>query len=110
MDKYKKVNIDQIFGYSGSEKFGTMELEVYEKKINDMTKIDLQMHSSKVGVVPRDNTTLMRRELLKAFNHHVVDYTVPKNEPKKRGRKKKQDAKAMAQIASLLKEAGAVNV
>ena len=42
-----------------------------------MNKSDLQTHATKVGLVPVDDMTLLRKRLTKEFEKHVAAYRIP---------------------------------
>lgn len=66
----KPVTLDQIWGDTGKNKYGTLLLEEYEQKLNDYNKSDLQSHAVKVGLVPIDN----RENLVKRLKQEFVKY------------------------------------
>jgi hypothetical protein len=105
-EKYQPVTMNQVLGDSGVRKYGTLDSDAYEKRVKEMNKAELQIHATKMGVIPRDNIPLMRRELVKEFKRYANQYQTPKPEQNKRGRKRKMDPK----ILSILKEAGATYV
>jgi hypothetical protein len=73
----KKLYLSQIFGDKGQSRFGTVEQGEYEKQINGMNKSDLITHASKVGIIPKNDTERLRKELLKEFKKHIVNYNLP---------------------------------
>lgn len=72
--KFVPTTLDQIWGDEGLSKYGTMDEEVYLDRLNEMNKTDLWSHASKVGLVPIDNTSLLRKTLLTEFRKHVNMY------------------------------------
>lgn len=85
-EKFVPTTLDQIWGDEGLSKYGTMEEEVYEEKIQEMNKTDLWSHASKIGLVPIDNTNLLRKTLLSEFRKHVNMYRkvlAPEEKPSK---------------------------
>lgn len=69
--------LDQIWGDEGLSKYGTMDEDVYSDKINEMNKTDLWSHASKLGLVPIDNTSLLKKTLMSEFRKHVNGYKRP---------------------------------
>jgi len=72
------ITLDQIWGDTGITKYGTLNLEEYEKKINDFNKSDLQTHATQVGLIPVDNREILLARLLSEFKKHVAHYNVSK--------------------------------
>ena len=63
-----------------------MDESAYEEKISEMNKTDLWSHASKLGLVPIDNTNLLRKTLLSEFRKHVNSYRkvlAPEEKPSK---------------------------
>jgi hypothetical protein len=79
------VTLDQIWGDTGENKYGTLNLEDYEKYVSDLNKSDLQAHAVKVGLVPIDDRKTLVARLKREFVKHVSQYNVKpldKKEPK----------------------------
>ncbi len=75
--KFEPSTLEQIWGDEGTNKYGTLDEEVYLEKINEMNKTDLWSHASKLGLVPIDNTNLLKKTLLSEFRKHVNSYKRP---------------------------------
>ena len=76
------TSLDQIWGDTGISKFKTLDRDEYESQLNDMNKSDLQTHATKVGLVPIDDTKMLKKAR-KELDKHVSSYKTPKNMPKK---------------------------
>jgi hypothetical protein len=76
------ITLDQIWGDQG-EKYGTFNLEEYEKEINDFNKSDLQAHALKVGLVPVDDRNILIARLKKEFIKYVSMYKQPSKSSEK---------------------------
>jgi len=76
-EKFIPSTLDQVWGDEGLNKYGTMDEEIYTDKINEMNKTDLWSHASKLGLVPIDNTSLLKKTLLSEFRKHVNSYKRP---------------------------------
>lgn len=76
------VTLDQIWGDSGVNKYGTTSIEEYEKYIVGLNRSDLQTHAVKVGLVPVDDKNTLIARLKKEFNRHVSTYNVKKLDQK----------------------------
>jgi len=81
LEKPVYSSLDQIWGDSGIQKYGTFDEEEYIRQLKDMTKSDIQAHANKLGLIPIDNRTELEKRLIKEFVHHKIKYTatVPEN-------------------------------
>lgn len=70
----RPLTLDQVWGDSGTSKYGTLDKEVYEKYLEDLNKSDLQTHASKMGLVPIDDRKTLIGRLKKEFQKHVTMY------------------------------------
>lgn len=94
---FKKNTIYQILGDTGMHTYGTMEVEVYTKQLNEMTRYDLIQHASRVCVFPYDNRERLQRELVNVFNRYVAGYRIPE-------KPKVAEKKPSAEILRILAE------
>ena len=76
-ETFEPTTLDQIWGDDGTAKYSTMDDSDYEGQLNDMDKADIQTHASQVGVIPVDNTELLKQKLMKEFHKHVNQYRRP---------------------------------
>ena len=67
--------LNQIWGDDGTWKYGTHDVEKYEEELDAMAKVDLQNHSTKVGIIPIDNRPMLTQRLVREFKKHVSSYT-----------------------------------
>jgi hypothetical protein len=68
------LTLDQIWGDTGESKYGTLDINEYEKYLNDLNKSDLQTHASKVGLVPIDDRETLVSRLKREFEKHASLY------------------------------------
>lgn len=73
-ETFTPTTLDQIWGDDGYYKYGTMDENEYENKLKEMNKTDLWNHASKVGLMPIDNTSLLRKTLFAEFKKHINSY------------------------------------
>lgn len=78
-ENVQPTSLDQIWGDTGISKFKTLDRDEYESQLSDMNKSDLQTHATKVGLVPIDDTKMLKKRLVKEFDKHVSSYKTPKN-------------------------------
>jgi len=72
----KPVTLDQIWGDTGINKYGTLDPVQYDKYVNDLNKSDLQAHAVKIGLVPIDDRSTLISRLKREFNKHASTYKV----------------------------------
>ena len=97
--EFTPTTMEQILGDTGINKYGTMELKVYEEKLNDMNKSDLQTHALNLGVPPIDDRVRLQKNLVASFKRHVSGYRMPPQPKQKIGEKNlpKEVLKIMAE-------------
>ena len=76
-DSFQPTTLEQVWGDDGLAKYSTLDSSEYEAKLLHMDKADIQSHASKVGVIPVDNTELLKQKLVKEFHKHVNQYRMP---------------------------------
>ena len=81
-ESYEKTSLDQVWGDTGSSKYGTLKEEDYSKKIKSMNRSDLHSHAVTVGILPIDNRELLVSRLKREFKKHVLAYKKPRKSRK----------------------------
>jgi hypothetical protein len=76
-EKYEPTTLDQIWGDTGMSKYKTLDVEEYEEQIKEYSKSELQAHAVKVGLIPVDNPTQLRKRLMTEFRKHASVYKAP---------------------------------
>ena len=73
--------LDQLWGDTGLQKYGTLDETEYSSQLKNMTKSDIQAHANKLGLIPIDNREELEKRLLKEFLQHKTIHTarVPDN-------------------------------
>lgn len=71
------TTLDQIWGDTGMSKYKTLIESEYVNELNDMMKVDIQSHASKLGLIPIDNTDLLKRRLVAEFRKHISQFNKP---------------------------------
>lgn len=71
-DKYQ--TLDQIWGDDGLNKYKTLDINQYERELDDMDSADLKNHAVKIGLIPVDNRATLTKRLLTEFQKHVNLY------------------------------------
>jgi len=75
----RPITLDQIWGDDGKRKYGTLDLEEYEKNIREYNKTDLQAHAIRVGLVPIDDKETLIKRLKTEFNKYVSQFKARPN-------------------------------
>jgi hypothetical protein len=76
-DEIEPTTLDQIWGDDGTSKYGTLNEEEYLSKLDGMTKSDIYLHASKLGIVPIDDRGRLKKTLLSGFRKHVAKFKMP---------------------------------
>ncbi len=71
-------NLEALFGIKESNPYGTMNRQIFNEKLEEMTATDMQNLAMRVGVPPSRNKNDLRRLLINSFNDFVKrhDYGV----------------------------------
>ena len=75
----KPSTLEQVWGDTGETKYGTMNEKEYVNHMKELNHSDLQLHASKVGIIPIHNREILQRRLLKEFQKHVASYKRPES-------------------------------
>ncbi|NBW29414.1 hypothetical protein EBR37_03470 [bacterium] len=71
----RPITLDQVWGDTGTNKYGTLDPKKYEDHINNLNKSDLQAHATKVGLVPIDDRNNLISRLKREFNKHISTFS-----------------------------------
>ncbi len=96
-EPFQKTTMDQVWGSTGSSKYGTLEESVYLNKIRNMNRSDLHSHAVTVGILPIDNRDMLTTRLTREFKKHVLSFQKPQ-------RKKRKEPAVSERIRSILAE------
>ena len=76
-DKFIPTTLDQVWGDDGLWKYDTSDERIYEDRLKSMTRIDIQTHATKIGLIPVDNRDTLEKRLMREFKRHVASYKRP---------------------------------
>lgn len=82
----KPTTLDQIWGDTGLQKYGTNDFDQYQSYLKSLNRSDIHAHAMKVGIMPTDNHEILIARLEREFKRHVSSYQAPienKNKNKK---------------------------
>jgi len=96
-EKGKPTTLDQIWGDSGLNKYGTMDFEEYKSRINFMNRTDIQAHAVQIGILPTDNHQMLVSRLEREFLRHVGSYCAPSDIKTKNTKMPKEVRKILAE-------------
>lgn len=77
VETFKPTTLAQIWGDTGSSKYGTLSLQEYELQLKGMNKTDLHAHARKLGIMPNENYELLVRKLKQEFTLFTNGYRMP---------------------------------
>jgi hypothetical protein len=76
-DKFVPTTLDQVWGDDGVWKYDTSDERIYEDRLKSMTRIDIQTHATKIGLIPVDNRDTLEKRLMREFRRHIASYQRP---------------------------------
>jgi hypothetical protein len=85
-EEFTPTTLDQIWGDDGTSKYGTIDEGEYLNKLNGMTKSDIYLHASKLGIVPVDDRGRLEKTLLNDFKKHVAKFKMPSQADESHGK------------------------
>jgi len=83
-EPFQKTTLDQVWGDTGSSRYGTLEESAYLSKIRNMNRTDLHSHAVSVGILPIDNRELLTGRLTREFRKHVLSFQKPREQKRKK--------------------------
>jgi len=78
----RPTTLDQIWGDTGLQKYGTNNFEEYQSYLRNLNRSDIQNHALKVGIMPTDNHEILIAGLEREFQRHVATYQAPPDNKK----------------------------
>lgn len=97
--------LDQIWGEDGTSKFGTLDSEKYQNKLDNMTRSEIQAEAQKHGLVPIEDTKRLKKTLSQLFKEHAASYAyTPKEKTYQRKRNIGEKKKYPDEVLRILKE------
>ena len=84
-EKFEPTLLEQVWGGDNSlSRYGTLNEEEYTKRVNEMTRADLESHARQMGVVIVENSPRLKEKLLGEFRSYLslvrkpITHTYPK--------------------------------
>lgn len=98
--QYEPTTLSQLFGEStGSERYGTLDLEEYKTQLAEMNTSELQRHAvEKAHVVPAVSRERLEKRLVLEFQKYTSGFLVPKIKPRKEKEPSKEALRIMAEV------------
>jgi len=75
--KTEPSTLNQVWGDDGTSIYKTMDIDVYEQVLSNMSKADLKNEATRVGLLPIDNMQQLTARLIREFKMHVSSYKKP---------------------------------
>lgn len=76
--EFEPTTLDQLLGYTGLAKYGTMVEAEYIEMMQNLNKSDLHSHAIKHGIMPIENRQRLENTLVKEFRKYVNTFKQPK--------------------------------
>jgi|GEM_PF-924300 len=76
-EKCQPTTLDQIWGDKGSTKYGTVDVNEYVRKLENMNTSDLQSHAHKMGLIPVDDRVTITKKLVYEFKTYISGFRKP---------------------------------
>jgi hypothetical protein len=93
----KPTTLDQIWGDTGMQKYGTNDFDEYKQHLHSLNRSDIQAHAMKVGILPTDNHEILVARLEREFKRHVATYQAPSENKQKQKKISKEVQKILSE-------------
>ena len=81
-EEFVPSTLNQVWGDDGQGLYKTMDINVYEQVLANMSKADLKNEATRVGLLPIDNMEQLKNRLVREFKVHVSSYRRPPQKPR----------------------------
>lgn len=78
-ESFEPTTLDEIMGYNPLSRYNTLEGSVYEEKLKEMNRTELEDEARRVGSFIVEDTVRLRENLYTEFNSYVTSLRRPKN-------------------------------
>jgi len=68
--RFQPTLLEHIWGDDGMSRYGTSDEAEYTRRLDQMTRADLEVHARQMGVIITENSTRLREKLLSAFRSY----------------------------------------
>jgi hypothetical protein len=93
----RPTTLDQIWGDTGLQKYGTNNFDEYKAHLRSLNRSDIQAHAMKVGILPTDNHEILVARLEREFQRHVAAYQAPTDNKQKQKKISKDVQKILSE-------------
>ena len=100
-EKTRPSTLDQIWGDTGTNKYGHFSEDQYLQSLKEMTKADIHSHAQKMGLIPIDNRGQLVKRLMKEFRLHKAKFI---NAPTQDTNSFKEKSSVSPEVIKILKE------
>ena len=70
-EKFQPTLLEQVWGADNLSRYGTQDESVYIKRLENMTRADIEAHARTMGVVIVEHTPRLRDKLLTEFRSYT---------------------------------------
>jgi hypothetical protein len=97
--QYQPTTLSQLFGETnGSERYGTLDIEVYKNTLEGFNSAELRRHAIEVAhVVPAVSSERTIKRLVLEFQKYTAGFTMPRVTHKKDKEPSKEALRIMAE-------------
>jgi len=71
-EQFQHTLLEQVWGADDLSRYGTLEESDYAKRIDGMTRSDLEAHARQMGVVIVENSLRLKDKLVGEFRNYVA--------------------------------------
>lgn len=76
-EEFQKIkDLEEILGIRQANPYGTLNREIFEEKLGDMTMTDMQSLAMQVGFPPTRDRHSLKRGLTKSFDSYLKQHSV----------------------------------
>ena len=93
----KPTTLDQIWGDTGLQKYGTNNFDQYKDYLRSLNRSDIQAHAIQVVMLPTDNYEILVARLEREFRRHTSAYQAPADNNKKQKKISKDVQKILSE-------------
>ena len=70
-NKFQPTLLEQVWGTDNLSRYGTLEEDTYLKRLENMTRADLESHARQIGVVIVEHSPRLKDKLMTEFRSYA---------------------------------------
>lgn len=72
VESNQPTTLEQVWGFNEMSRYGTMDANVYDDQIKEMTRSDLENHARKMGVLIVESSSRLLEKCRQEFSNYVM--------------------------------------